>query len=428
MEQLTARWSSIQKESLASLEASHLRGDLMTYVAKFEECLVDMYKHMRQSNIPGLDKEVTEFEKEQQLKFHLATLLARESPINSQTEMNVALWKAQPYFAKPLVPSFICGKHQAAFYSSSEHSGESAVGFIGLGQMGFHMANHLCAKSQLPFVIYDMNQETVSRFVSQNSNIQVTVASSPADVASRASVVVTALPESAHVKDVYLGKDGIIQGIRKDTLCIDSSTIDTSVSIDVSQKVIASGGRAVDAPISGGIMGAQAATLTFMVGSQNKTDFERAKVLLERMGKNVVSCGDLGAGQAAKICNNLLLAISMIGTAEAMNLGIRLGLEPKVLASIFNTSSGRCWSSDTANPVPNVIATAPSTNEYSGGFKSRLMLKDLGLVSNAANDSKTPLLLGALAENIYRLVSGNPAFSEKDFSVVYKWLADNHKH
>ncbi|KAJ2371879.1 hypothetical protein IW150_004392 [Coemansia sp. RSA 2607] len=312
---------------------------------------------------------------------------------------------------------------QQAQYSSMASTETKAIGFIGLGQMGFHMAKHLRAKSKEPFIVFDMNKDVALKFKSENSN--VSIATSPADLASQASVIVTALPESTHVKQAYLGEDGVIKGISKGVLCIDSSTIDNSVSIDVSKQIIAAGGRAVDAPISGGIMGAQAATLTFMVGSQNTTDFERAKVHLAKMGKNVVHCGELGAGQAAKICNNLLLAISMIGVAEAMNLGIRLGLDPTVLASIVNTSSGRCWSSDTANPVPNVIATAPSSKDYDGGFKSRLMLKDLGLVSNAAKQSKTPLLLGALSENIYRMISNDSAMAEKDFSVVYKWIANS---
>ncbi|KAJ2557704.1 hypothetical protein EV175_001184 [Coemansia sp. RSA 1933] len=296
--------------------------------------------------------------------------------------------------------------------------------------MGCHMARHLQSKANKPFIVYDVDKNAVTRFTSDkglSTSTKVKVASSPADLARQASVIVTALPESSHVKSVYLGKDGIIDGVGSGTLCIDSSTIDTSVSIDVSKQVLAAGARAVDAPISGGIMGAEAATLTFMVGSETSGDFERAKACLDRMGRNVVHCGSLGAGQAAKICNNLLLAISMIGTAEAMNLGMRLGLDASVLASIINTSSGRCWSSDTANPVPDVIPTAPSTNAYAGGFKSRLMLKDLGLVSNAAKDSKTPLLLGALAENIYRHVSNDPSMVDKDFSVVYKWLAGSSK-
>ncbi|KAI9479777.1 hypothetical protein LPJ78_003398 [Coemansia sp. RSA 989] len=303
-------------------------------------------------------------------------------------------------------------------YSTS--AANKAIGFIGLGQMGFHMAKHLQSQSQAPFIVYDANIEAMERF--QQQVPAVTAAACPADLASKASVIVTALPESSHVQAVYTGPDGILEGLGHNTLCIDSSTIDTSVSIKVSQSVIDAGGRAVDAPISGGIMGAQAATLTFMVGSQNAEDFEQAKLHLSKMGKNVVRCGELGAGQAAKICNNLLLAISMIGTSEAMNLGIRLGLDPKVLASIINTSSGRCWSSDTANPVPDVIPSAPSTKGYQGGFKSKLMLKDLGLVSNAAKETKTPLLLGSMAENLYRHLAQNPQMAEQDFSSIYQWL------
>ncbi|KAJ2746684.1 hypothetical protein GGI20_001185 [Coemansia sp. BCRC 34301] len=306
--------------------------------------------------------------------------------------------------------------------ATSNGSSDKAIGFIGLGQMGFNMARHLRAKSNLPFIVYDLNCQVMEQFQAESS-APVDTASSPAELASRASVIITVLPESAHVKEAYLGESGIIKGVRPEALCIDSSTIDTSVSVEVSSRVIAAGARAVDAPISGGIMGAKAASLTFMVGSQTDDDFARARAHLLLMGKNVVRCGDLGAGQAAKICNNLLLAISMIGTAEAMNLGMRLGLDPTVLASIVNTSSGRCWSSDTANPVPGVIATAPSTNQYNDGFKSRLMLKDLGLVSNAAKDSRTPLMLGALAENIYRHLANDADMANQDFSVVYQWLA-----
>ncbi|KAJ1665473.1 hypothetical protein EV178_003113 [Coemansia sp. RSA 1646] len=329
-------------------------------------------------------------------------------------------------FAKAPMSRLLANRAGNLLYSTAAPTEETAIGFIGLGQMGYHMAKHLQSKANKPFIVYDVDKSAVSRFTKDselNASTAVKVASSPADLASQASVIVTALPESSHVKSVYLGKDGIIHGVSSSTLCIDSSTIDTSVSSDVSKHVIAAGARAVDAPISGGIMGAKAATLTFMVGSETAADFERAKGCLGNMGKNVVYCGGLGAGQAAKICNNLLLAISMIGTAEAMNLGMRLGLDAGVLASIFNTSSGRCWSSDTSNPVPDVIPTAPSTNGYAGGFKSRLMLKDLGLVSNAAKESKTPLLLGALAENIYRHISNDPGMVDKDFGVVYKWLA-----
>ncbi|KAJ1735017.1 hypothetical protein LPJ61_000770 [Coemansia biformis] len=404
MERLTDRWKQIQQSSLGGLEPTVDGDALGRSLAEFEACLNEIYGLWRAGGEHGKDAAaiVDGLEKELQLK-HLAALLRDGSLPGPQLELNIALWRAQPYL------------------SSVPPAGD-AIGFIGLGQMGHHMAKHLQSKSSVPFIVYDKSDEAVSRFCAE-AGAAVETAASPAELASRSSVIVTVLPESAHVQDVYSGSRGILEGIRKGALCIDSSTIDTSVSTDVSQRVIAAGARAVDAPISGGIMGAQAATLTFMVGSQNADDFERAKAHLGKMGANVVRCGGLGAGQAAKICNNLLLAISMVGTAEAMNLGVRLGLDPAVLASIINTSSGRCWSSDTANPVPAVIPTAPSSRGYSGGFKTRLMLKDLGLVANAAKDSKTPLMLGALAENIYRHMSRSPEMADQDFSVVYKWLS-----
>jgi len=181
----------------------------------------------------------------------------------------------------------------------------------------------------------------------------------------------------------------------------------------------------VDAPVSGGVGGAQNATLTFMVGG-SKEDFDRVKPLLELMGKNIVHCGGPGNGQVAKVCNNLLLGISMIGVSEAMNLGVKLGMDPKVLAGIINTSSGRCWSSDTYNPVPGVIPTVPASNGYKGGFASDLMAKDLYLAVSAANSIKQPLPLGGNAHQFYNLVS-QKGLGGYDFSVVYKLLSEGQK-
>lgn len=158
------------------------------------------------------------------------------------------------------------------------------------------------------------------------------------------------------------------------TLCIDSSTIDQIASVEIAKLTAEKGASYIDAPVSGGVGGAQAGTLTFMVGGPQK-DFDRAKPLLQNMGKSVVHCGDVGTGQAAKICNNMLLGIEMIGVAEAMNLGVKMGLDPKLLAGIINTSSGRCWSSDTYNPVPHVIEGIPSCKNYEGGFGASLMAK-----------------------------------------------------
>jgi 3-hydroxyisobutyrate dehydrogenase len=172
----------------------------------------------------------------------------------------------------------------------------------------------------------------------------------------------------------------------------------------------------VDAPVSGGVAGAEAATLTFMVGGEAR-DFEAARPILQCMGRNVVHCGAAGNGQAAKICNNLMLAIEMIATAEGMSLAAKLGMDPKVFASIVNTSSGRCWSSDTYNPYPGVLENVPASRDYAGGFGSDLMLKDLGLAADAAKAARQPILLGALAQQIYQKHSAQ-GHGAKDFSSV----------
>jgi 3-hydroxyisobutyrate dehydrogenase len=179
----------------------------------------------------------------------------------------------------------------------------------------------------------------------------------------------------------------------------------------------------VDAPVSGGVAGAEAGTLTFMVGG-DAADFERAKAVLQAMGKNIVHCGGIGNGQVAKICNNMMLAIEMIATSEGMTLASKLGMDPKVFASIVNTSSGRCWSSDTYNPFPGVLENVPSSRGYTGGFGSDLMLKDLTLVTEAAKSAKHPVMLGAIAQQIYQKHStdGNGL---KDFSsVILQYMKD----
>lgn len=160
-----------------------------------------------------------------------------------------------------------------------------------------------------------------------------------------------------------------------------------------------------------------------MVGANTLDDFNRSKPLLECMGKNIVHAGSQGAGLAAKICNNMLLGITMIGTSEAMNLGLKLGLDKKVLAGIINTSSGRCWSSELYNPVPGVIDNIPPSKNYEGGFGSALMTKDLSLAQNASIDTKSPTPLGSLAYNIYKMLS-NHGYANKDFGVVFKYIEE----
>ncbi|RIA98651.1 3-hydroxyisobutyrate dehydrogenase [Glomus cerebriforme] len=296
--------------------------------------------------------------------------------------------------------------------------------------MGFKMANNLYQKIDSPFIIYDINQVAIEKFIFLHKSTlfqkPILHANSPIEVARKASTVITMLPSSPHVENVYLeGQDSLINGIDENSFLIDSSTIDQSVSKQVSKKIIDKGARAIDAPVSGGIGGAEAATLTFMVGASTPEDFNRANPYLSHMGKNIVHCGGLGTGQTAKICNNMLLAISMIGVAETMNLGVQLGMEPKLLANILNTSSGKCWSSEIYNPCPGVLPNVPSSKNYEGGFGNSLMAKDTRLAVKAANDSNSTIILGAIAQQLYNQLSKTAGYEKKDFSSIYRWLNES---
>ncbi|CAJ0599697.1 unnamed protein product [Cylicocyclus nassatus] len=294
----------------------------------------------------------------------------------------------------------------------------TTVGFIGLGNMGAHMARNLM-KNGHKLVVYDINKKVVDSFKADGAE----AAACPAEVAAASSDIITMLPSSPHVRKAYGGDDGLLKQMQPGTLCIDSSTIDQTASLEVAEWCKTKQSTYLDAPVSGGVTGAQNATLTFMVGSGKcQKTFDRAARLIKCMGKNMVNCGEVGAGQAAKICNNMLLAIEMAGVAETMNLGIKMGLDPKVLAGIINTSSGRCWSSDTYNPVPGVIEGIPPSNGYQGGFGSALMAKDLSLAQNAATTTQSPTPLGSLAHQIYRLLAQDPKYSAKDFGIVYQFI------
>jgi len=278
------------------------------------------------------------------------------------------------------------------------------------------MAQNLI-KGGKSLVVYDVSSDPLSQLKANGA----TVAQSPKHVAQLSNSIITMLPSSPHVQAVYLDEaTSLIHGLSKDHLCIDCSTIDPSIARIVSQKFKSLGVEVVDAPVSGGIGGAQNATLTFMVGGSEE-GFNRAKPLLQLMGKNIVHCGGSGNGQVTKVCNNLLLGISMIGVSEAMNLGIESGMDPKVLAGVLNTSTGRCWSSDTYNPVPGILPNVPSSNDYKGGFAVDLMAKDLGLAISAAQATKQPLLLGGSAHQVYNLLS-QKGYGGLDFSSIYKFL------
>lgn len=248
-------------------------------------------------------------------------------------------------------------------------------------------------------------------------------AATPGEVASQTSTIITMLPSSPNVKDAYCGENGILSSMKPGSLLIDTSTIEPAVAQEVDELVQSKGGTFLDAPVSGGVTAAKGGTLTFMVGGKEES-YQEAVKILQHMGKNVIHTGPCGTGQAAKICNNLLLAVSMIGVSEATNLAIRLGLEPEMIAKVINTSSGRCWSSDTYNPCPGIIEGIPSSNNYQGGFASQLMVKDLGLAQNAATATKTPTPMGSLAHQIYRIMC-NGGYGKLDFSSVFQFLKED---
>jgi 3-hydroxyisobutyrate dehydrogenase len=297
------------------------------------------------------------------------------------------------------------------------------IGFIGLGNMGAPMATNLLKKAH-SVTVFDVNALAVKQLIAAGAKS----APSPAAVAaSGVDVIVTMLPSSPHAKAVYTAlESGVLAKVKAGALLVDASTIDPTVSRELALAAANKGAAFIDAPVSGGVVGAANGTLTFMVGGA-KEAFDKAKPILECMGKNVVYCGGPGNGQVVKICNNLVLGISMIGVSEAMNLGVKLGMDAKTLATIFNSSSARCWSSDTYNPVPGVIDGVPSSRNYDGGFGSALMAKDLGLAVAAAHDIKAPLPLGGAALQLYNLLTAH-GLGGKDFSVAYQFLAAQHNN
>uniref|UniRef100_M4AHI5 3-hydroxyisobutyrate dehydrogenase n=1 Tax=Xiphophorus maculatus TaxID=8083 RepID=M4AHI5_XIPMA len=300
---------------------------------------------------------------------------------------------------------------------------KTQVGFVGLGNMGNPMAKNLL-KHGYPVIATDVFPETCKEV--QELGAQVIV-DNPAEVAEKADRIITMLPSSPNVIDVYTGPNGILKKVKKGSLLIDSSTIDPSVSKEMATAAENLGAVFMDAPVSGGVGAASSGKLTFMVGGAEE-EFTAAKELLSCMGANVVYCGQVGTGQSVIeqeyfLTNTNNLTIGMIGTSETMNLGIRLGLDPKLLAKILNMSSGRCWSSDTYNPVPGVMEGVPSGNNYQGGFGTQLMAKDLGLAQNTATNTRTPVPLGSLAHQIYRMMCAR-GYANKDFSSVFQFLRE----
>jgi 3-hydroxyisobutyrate dehydrogenase len=296
-------------------------------------------------------------------------------------------------------------------------SSSPKIAFIGLGNMGAPMAlNLLRAGYQLS--VYDLSASALQMVREAGASI----ADSAAAAVQEADIVISMLPASRHVEQLYLGtgldtaQPGILNQIAAHALIIDCSTIAALTSQKVALAAQARGLAMLDAPVSGGTLGAAAGTLTFIVGG-SASDLERAKPVLSAMGKNIFHAGGNGAGQTAKICNNMLLGILMAGTAEALALGVANGLDPKVLSDIMSKSSGRNWALDQYNPYPGVMENVPAARGYSGGFGVDLMHKDLGLATEAALTAQATIPLGELARNLYAMHSKNGAGAQ-DFSSI----------
>ncbi len=289
------------------------------------------------------------------------------------------------------------------------------IGFIGLGNMGLPMAQNLI-KAGHAVTGLDMSKAQVDKLVAAGGK----AAGSVKEAASGADVVITMLPAGAQVREVYLGNDGVIATASQSTLLIDSSTIDVETARAVSSAAQGKGLAMLDAPVSGGVGGAQAGTLTFMVGGPDAA-FDRAKPILEKMGKTIVHAGGAGNGQAAKICNNMILGVSMIAVSEAFVLAEKLGLDAQKLFDISSKSSGQCWSMTSYCPVPGPVPTSPANRDYQAGFTAAMMLKDLKLAQDAAKAAGAATPLGADAAKIYGqyVESGEGG---RDFSGIIRYV------
>jgi 3-hydroxyisobutyrate dehydrogenase len=293
------------------------------------------------------------------------------------------------------------------------------IAFIGLGNMGAPMALNL-VRAGHSLSVFDLSATAVEGLAAAGAR----PAKSVQDAVCEADVVISMLPASSHVRALYLGDGGVLDMAMPHALLIDCSTIAADVAKEVAGAAKARGFAMLDAPVSGGTAGAAAGTLTFIVGGEAET-LERANVVLEKMGKNIFHAGAAGAGQVAKICNNMLLGILMAGTAEALSLGVAHGLDPRVLSDIMSKSSGRNWALEVYNPWPGVMETAPASRGYSGGFGTALMLKDLGLAQESAEAIHALTPLGSLTRQLYS-VHAEDGNRELDFSSIVNAFKPKH--
>jgi len=289
------------------------------------------------------------------------------------------------------------------------------IGFIGTGTMGQPMVRNLLAKG-FTVVGYDVVPAALEAAVKLGAK----ACGSAAEAAKQADLVVTMLPSSSHVEAVYLGAGGVLEGVAKGRLCVDMSTIEPAVSRRVAERLRERGVRFIDAPVSGGVVGAEKATLAIMVGGE-AADLEHARPALAAMGANIIHVGPVGSGEVAKLCNNLIAGVAMVAVSEAFRIAEGFGVDPKILTSVIAKSSGNTWAMEHGHPVPGMVATAASNRDYAPGFMTDLMAKDLGLAVNAARELRVPLSVAPAAQQVLRLASSH-GYGRKDFSSVYAFL------
>ncbi len=288
------------------------------------------------------------------------------------------------------------------------------IAFLGLGHMGNPMAKNLI-KAGYPVKVYDILPAAMASFGDAAEK-------SMTDAMKEADVIFTMLQTGHEVKNVCVGSKGIFANTKKNALWIDCSSIDITTTRELHMEAKKAGILMLDAPVSGGVAGAEAATLTIMVGGDEK-DFTRARPILEKLGKKIIHAGSGGLGQAAKICNNLILGISMIAVSEGFALAEDLGLDPKKFFDISSNASGQCWSMTSYCPVPNVIDNVPSNRDYRPGFTAKMMLKDLLLGTHAAESVNAAIPLGVVATELYTLFV-NQGNADKDFSGIIQMISN----
>ena len=289
------------------------------------------------------------------------------------------------------------------------------IGFIGTGTMGQPMLANLVKKgfSVIAFDVVPAALEAAIRLGAER-------AGSAGEAVANCELVITMLPSSANVEAVYLGSAGIVESAAPGRLCVDMSTIDPGTSQRVAARLKDRGLRFLDAPVSGGVGGATAGTLAIMVGG-NAGDLEEARPALAAMGSNIIHVGDVGAGEVAKLCNNLISGSALIAVAEAFRIGEAFGVDLQILTSVIAKSSGATWVMEHMHPVPGIVDSAASSRQYAPGFMTDLMAKDLALAVNAAREKRVPLAVAPAAQQLYRLASSH-GLGHEDFSSVYKFL------